>query len=359
MTRFEKWVLVLTLAVALAIPYFLESYALRVAASVLYFIILASSWNLLLGYAGVLSFAHAAFAGIGAYTTGLLSAGFLGDHVCSSLVKLDLLFNAGGIVFGAVCAEGYSRDFSAGVHPAIGIFAGCGIAAAIGWGLGRMCLKTRGPYLALMTLGFSETVRLTLQIEHDYTRGSLGLRIPYLWSTDDGLPNHDIGYVLMLALTIITIFVLYRLVNSEKGLYLKAIREDEDVAQVMGVDLVKWKVRAFVISSAFAGLSGALYAHLFVQVLDPKMLMILEMGLILAMTIVGGLGTLTGPVIGALLLVILWEFMRDISPYAHMLLFATLVIVVMKFFRGGLFGLVSPWLKQKNLIAKAPPFTVD
>ncbi|GIT25954.1 MAG: hypothetical protein CM1200mP41_19980 [Gammaproteobacteria bacterium] len=65
------------------------------------------------------------------------------------------------------------------------------------------------------------------------------------------------------------------------------------------------------------------------------------------MTIVGGLGTLTGPVIGALLLVILWEFMRDISPYAHMLLFATLVIVVMKFFRGGLFGLVSPWLKQK------------
>ena len=122
MTRFEKSVLVLTLAVALAIPYLLESYALRVAASVLYFIILASSWNLLLGYAGVLSFAHAAFAGIGAYTTGLLSAGFLGDHVCSSLVKLDLLFNAGGIVFGAVCAEGYSRDFSAGVHPAIWYF---------------------------------------------------------------------------------------------------------------------------------------------------------------------------------------------------------------------------------------------
>ena len=96
MTRFEKSVLVLTLAVTLAIPYLLESYALRVAASVLYFIILASSWNLLLGYAGVLSFAHAAFAGIGAYTTGLLSAGFLGDHVCASLVKLDLLFNAGG-----------------------------------------------------------------------------------------------------------------------------------------------------------------------------------------------------------------------------------------------------------------------
>ena len=74
----------------------------------LYFIVLASSWNLLLGYAGVLSFAHAAFAGIGAYTTGLLSAGFLGHHVCASLVQLDLLLNAGGFVFGGVCAEGYS-----------------------------------------------------------------------------------------------------------------------------------------------------------------------------------------------------------------------------------------------------------
>ena len=359
MTRFEKCVLLLTLAVALIVPYIFESYALRVAASVLYFIVLASSWNLLLGYAGVLSFAHAAFAGIGAYTTGLLSAGFLGHHGWASLVQLDLLLNAGGFVFGGVCAEGYSRDFSAGVHPVIGVFAGGLVAAGIGWGLGRMCLKTRGPYLALMTLGFSETVRLTLQIEHDYTRGSRGLRIPYLWVTDDGLPNHVLGYIMMLALTVITIVVLYRLVNSEKGLYLKAMREDEDVAQVMGVDLVKWKVRAFVISSAFAGFAGALYAHLFVQVLDPKMLMILEMGLILAMTIVGGLGTLTGPVSGVLLLVILWEFMRDISPYAHMLLFATLVIVVMKFFRGGLFGLVSPWLKQKNLIGKAPPFTVE
>ena len=276
MTRFEKCVLLLTLAVALIVPYIFESYALRVAASVLYFIVLASSWNLLLGYAVVLSFAHAAFAGIGAYTTWLLSAGFLGHHVCASLVQLDLLLNAGGFVFGGVCAEGYSRDFSAGWHPVIGVFAGGLVAAGIGWGLGRMCLKTRGPYLALMTLGFSETVRLTLQIEHDYTRGSLGLRIPYLWVTDDGLPNHVLGYIMMLALTVITIVVLYRLVNSEKGLYLKAMREDEDVAQVMGVDLVKWKVRAFVISSAFAGFAGALYAHLFVQVLYPKILMILE-----------------------------------------------------------------------------------
>ena len=356
MTRFEKTTCVLALAGGLAIPLLLydQPYLIRVAASVLYFIILSSSWNLLLGYAGQLSFAHAAFAGIGAYTSGLLSAGFLGDNFCTSLVENGL-----GVVSDLLCGENYSRDFSYGVHPGISIFVGGAVAAGIGWCLGRMCLRTRGPYLALMTLGFSETVRLILQIEHEYTRGSLGLRIPYLWTTDDGLPNHAVGYLIMLALTVITIVVLYYLVNSEKGLFFKAIREDEDVAAVMGVDLVKWKVNAFVISSAFAGLAGAIYAHLFVQVLAPQMLLLLEMGLILAMTIVGGLGTLTGPIIGAILLVVLWEFMRDVSPYAHMLMFATLVIIVMKFFRAGIFGLIASRLKAKNLISKAPPFTVE
>ena len=215
----------------------------------------------------------------------------------------------------------------------------------------------RGPYLALMTLGFSETVRPILQIEHDNTRGSLGLRIPYLFG--EGLPQHILGYFVMLVLTVITIVVLHRLVNSEKGLYFKAVREDEDVAAVMGVELVKWKVNAFVVSSLFAGLAGAIYAHLFVQVLAPQNLLLIEMGLILAMTIVGGLGTLTGPIIGAILLVVMWEIMRDVSPYAHMLLFATLVIVVMKFFRAGIFGLIAQRLKARGLISRAPPFTVE
>ena len=320
MTRFEKTVCGLALAGGLVIPFLLDNYTIRVAAMALYYVVLASSWNLLLGYAGQLSFAHAAFAGIGAYTSGLLS-------------------------------------FHYGVHPGFGIFIGGAAAAGIGWCLGRMCLRARGPYLALMTLGFSETVRLILQIEHDYTRGSLGLQIPYLFG--EGLPQHILGYFVMFALAVITIVVLHRLVNSEKGLYFKAIREDEDVAAVMGVDLVKWKVNAFVVSSLFAGLAGAIYAHLFVQVLAPQNLLLIEMGLILAMTIVGGLGTLTGPIIGAILLVVMWEIMRDVSPYAHMLLFATLVIVVMKFFRAGIFGLIAERLKARGLISRAPPFTVE
>lgn len=320
MTRFEKSACALILVGAVVVPFVIDSYMIRVAASALYFVILASSWNLLLGYAGQLSFAHAAFAAIGAYTSGLL----------------------------------YRYT---GLPPAFGVLVGGAVATLVGWCLGRMCLRTRGPYLALMTLGFSEMLRLVLQIEHEVTRGSLGLQIPYLLG--EGPPNHLYGYFLMLALAVITVVVLHRLVNSEMGLYFKAIREDEDVAAVMGVDAVKWKVNAFVISSLFAGLAGGVYAHLFVLVITPQMLLIVEMGLILAMTIVGGLGTLAGPVIGAVALVFIQEQLRDVSPYAHLLLFSVLVVAVMKFFRRGIYGLIEDRLRARNWVGKAPPITVE
>lgn len=302
----------------MAVPFLVGSYGIRVAATALYFVVLASSWNLLLGYTGVLSFAHAAFAAVGAYTSGLLCR------------YLD-------------------------IPPALGVVAGGLAAALVGWGLARMCLRLRGPYLALMTIGFSEVLRLVLQIEHEVTRGSLGLEMPYLFGTAE--PHHALGYAVMLVLAVAAVAVVWRLVNSEAGLYLKAIREDEDAAAVMGIDTVKWKVNAFVVSSLLAGLAGALFAHLFVQVIAPQMLLLSEMGLILAMTIVGGLGTIAGPVIGAVLLVVAQEQLREISPHAHLLIFATLVILVMKFFRRGLFGLIQDRLAALGVTAQAPPIT--
>ena len=319
LTRFEKLVALAALAAAAAVPFMVGSYYVRVSATALYFVILASSWNLLLGYTGVLSFAHAAFAAVGAYTSGLLCR--------------------------------YT-----GIPPILGVVAGGIVAMAVGWALARMCLRLRGPYLALMTIGFSEILRLVLQIEHEVTRGSLGLELPYLFGGSER--NHTAGYFVMLVLTVVTLLVLYRFVNSQAGLYLKSVREDEDAAQVMGIDTVKWKVNAFVVSSLFAGLAGGLYAHLFVQVIAPQMLLLSEMALILAMTIVGGLGTLAGPVIGAVLLVFAQEQLREISPHAHLLIFATAVIVVMKFFRRGLYGLVQDRLKARGWLAKAPPITI-
>ncbi|MDH3603659.1 MAG: branched-chain amino acid ABC transporter permease, partial [Candidatus Tectomicrobia bacterium] len=226
-----------------------------------------------------------------------------------------------------------------GMHPMAGVLFGGAVAAVLGYFLGTMCLRVRGPYLALMTLGFSEILRLVAQVEYKVTRGSLGLQVPYLFG-DDNL-SHTAGYYTLLGLALITLVVLYKLVHSKVGLYLQSIREDEDAAAVMGVDVVRWKVNAFVISSLFAGLAGGIYAHLFVRVVAPQMLLLSEMGLILAMTIVGGLGTLAGPVIGAIALVFLQEQVREISSQAHLLLFALLVILVMKFFRQGIYGLIA------------------
>lgn len=320
MNRLERATLVLALLLAVVIPFGFQDYWLRVWATALYFAILASSWNLLLGYAGQLSFAHAAFGAVGAYTSGLLAA--------------------------------YT-----GLTPVLGVLLGAVAAAGLGYVLGVLCLRVRGPYLALMTLGFSEILRLVVQIEYKVTRGSLGLQVPYLFRGGEG--GHTAGYFVLLGLTVVTLAVLYKLVHSEAGLYLKAIREDEDAAAVMGVDVVRWKLNAFVISSLFAGLAGGVYAHLFVRVVSPQMLLLGEMGLILAMAIVGGLGTLVGPVLGAIVLVFLQEQVRQISPQAHLLLFAALVILVMKFCRQGLYGLIAARLTRRGWLSKVPPLTVE
>ena len=319
MTTPQRIALVLALLAGLAVPLVIEGYWLRVAATALYFGALASSWNLLLGYAGQLSFAHAAFAAVGAYTSGLLS-------------------------------------FHFGAPPIVGCLLGVAAAAGLGYLLGRMCLRLRGPYLALMTIGFSEILRLVAQIEHEITRGSLGLQVPYLWE-GGGMEGHLGGYYVMLAVTVLTLVVIWRLVNGRVGLYLKSIREDEPAAEALGVDVTKWKTNAFVISAALAGLAGGVYSHLFVRVVAPQNLLLSEMALILAMAIVGGLGSFLGPLLGAVALVFLQEEFREISPHAHLLLFALLVIMVMRFFREGLYGVIAPALTRVGLVSAVPPIT--
>ena len=180
-----------------------------------------------------------------------------------------------------------------------------------------------------------------------------------------------------------TLFFIY---GTWIGRALMATARNRVGATLVGVNPVRMNVIAIALAGLLAGAAGSLLAPVFLiypdvdhipvikafviivldgmgsipgAVLAPQNLLIIEMGLILAMTIVGGLGTLTGPIIGAILLVVMWEIMRDVSPCAHMLLFATLVIVVMKFFRTGIFGLIAQRLKARGLISRAPPFTVE
>ena len=273
-----------------------NAYWLGVLVVSMYFAILAGAWNLLAGYTGQFSLAPATFAMIGAYTTGLLGTYF-------------------------------------GVPPLLGIVAAIIVAGVIGLILGRIVLRLSGPYLALTTLSFAEILRLVASNSIEITRGDLGLSVPALF-------NSRIGwYYLFLAVLAALLAGLYALLRSKAGLFLQAIRDDEVAAARSGVDVVFWKTAAFAISAAASGLAGALYGH-FAELVTPELGLIGQTGLIVSMTVIGGMGTLIGPLAGAFLVYVLSEWLRDIGGY-QLVVFAALVVIFARFFRDGLWGILT------------------
>ncbi len=260
----------------------------------MYFAMLASAWNLLAGYTGQFSLAPAAFAMIGAYTTGLLSHHF-------------------------------------GISPAIGIPAAIVVAGGIGLALGRVVMRLRGPYLALTTLSFAEIMRLVIGNSIEITRGDLGLSVP-------GLLDSRLGYYYLFLVLLLAIQVgLFLLLRAPGGLYLQAIRDDEVAASSRGVDVVFWKTAAFALSSAVSGLAGALYGH-FAQLVSPELGLLGQTGIIVSMVVIGGMGTLVGPLAGAFLVYVLSEYLREFGGY-QLVVFALLVVLFARFFREGLWGI--------------------
>jgi branched-chain amino acid transport system permease protein len=268
----------------------------------MYFAMLAAAWNLLAGYTGQFSLAPATFGMIGAYTTGLLSS-----HL--------------------------------GAPPLVGIPAAVIVSGAIGLVLGRIVMRLRGPYLALTTLSFAEIMRLVIGNSIEFTRGDLGLSVP-------GLVNDRLAwYYLMLAVLLLVQIGLFVLLRSHAGLYLQAIRDDEIAAASRGVTIVLWKTNAFSVSAAISGLAGALYGH-FAQLVSPELGLISQTGIIISMVVIGGLGTLVGPIGGAFLVYITSEFLRDVGGY-QLIVFALLVIIFGRFFREGLWGLLRKALGRR------------
>ncbi len=285
-------------AVALVLPMGLSDYTRHIAVVSLYYVVLASSWNLLAGYTGLFSLAHHAFAALGGYTSGLL------------VVRT-------------------------GAPISVGILAGTAVAGAIGYLLGALTLRMRAIYLALATWAFAESLRLVITVEYGFTRGDLGLRVPHLLGTGSPL----VHYYIFLAMVALTVLGIRALLGSRIGYRLRAIRDDEEAAQTSGIDTVKWKKFAFAASSAMAGIAGAFYGH-YVGLLSPVSIKFSEMALIVVMVIVGGLRTLAGPVIGAVFLEFLSEVLR-LSGEVRMVLFTLLVIVLMRLYPGGLTGLAA------------------
>lgn len=278
------------------LPWVASEYHTHVLTTSFYYVILAIGWNLLAGYTGQFSLAHHTFAGVGAYTSALLVL--------------------------------YAR-----VPILVGIAAGAAVAAAIGYGLGTLCLRMRAIYLALATWAFAESVRLLVTAEYEITRGDLGLATPLLFGTPRATPY----YYLFLALALAAILAARALVDSRIGAYMRAIRDDEEAAAVMGVDTFKWKRFVFATSAVFAAVAGGFQGH-YLGLLSPTPMKFNEMAMVVIMVIAGGLRTFAGPILGAVFIEALSELLRAWGE-VRMVLFALLVLVIARAYPAGLVGI--------------------
>lgn len=302
----QAWAGAAIIAAFLATPLFgLDDYWVYILTIGFYYAILASSWSLLVGYVGRISFAHAAMSGLGAYASAIGST------------RLDLPLPLSISLAGVV-------------------------AALVGLVIGRLCLRLHGAYLALTTIAFSEIFRITITAEHNFTRGSLGLPAPGLFETAGRIAY----YYGFLALLLASLLVMWLILRSRVGLFFTAIREDEDAAASLGVKVVRWKILAFVISSVFAGLAGAFYAH-FVQLIAPTMMSIGEMGLILSMAVIGGFHNIFYAALGGIFLELLLESLREMEEW-RLALFAVIVIVILRYAPNGLFGELAHFLAWRH-----------
>jgi branched-chain amino acid transport system permease protein len=317
-----------------------RSFYLKITSDVGIAIILAVSLNIVNGFTGQLHLGHAAFMSIGGYTSGFVT--YYGSMwLFESTVKIPVFFGKGELLFLG------------------GVILGGLVAAFFGWLLGLPSLRLRGDYLAIVTLGFAEIVRVIFQNTNQVIRtreafqeastlevvGSLGGALGFL-----GTPKYTNLFYVYVFVTLVLV-VAHRLKFSSTGRAFFSIREDEIAAEAMGINTAKYKVRAFVISAFFAGIAGGLFAHMLGNSLTAQSLAFNKSVEVVIMVVLGGMGSISGSVLAAILLTILPEFLRDFAQY-RMIIYAILLIVMMLVRPQGLFGLseigdVFRWIRQR------------
>jgi len=276
-------------------------------------IMLAVSLNLVTGILGQLVLGHAGFMAVGAYTAALITL-HSGLPTTGPASILTLL---------------------------IAILAGAALSAVIGFLIGVPALRLKGDYLAIITLGFGEIIRVII-LNLPFTGGALGLRgIP-------GLTTFNVVFFL----SVLTVYFIYAYLTSRHGRAVLSIREDEIAAEAAGINTTRYKMIAFVMAAFFAGLAGGLYAH-YIGVIAPAKFDFNYSVEMLVMVVLGGMGSITGSVVAAVVLTILPEALRSFADY-RMLLYAVVLILMMLFRPGGLLGRAElsiagfgRWLKKK------------
>jgi branched-chain amino acid transport system permease protein len=298
------YVVAVAAAIALLTASHFNPYWLHVAIIAMYYGILAASWSLLAGYVGLFSLSHTAFASIGGYTSALLVKWY-------------------------------------GIPVVLGMGAGVLMCCALGGAIGWVCLRMSGPYLAIFTLGFSEIVRIVISSEDDVTAGMAGLHTAPLFAGATRLPYFYAAF----ALLAVSLLLMGLLVSSRWGLFLRAIREDEQAAAASGVAVARFRILAFAIASGFAGLAGGFYAH-YIGIMTPGVGDLDEMAKLVVMTVIGGMERLPTAVGGAFAIEVLLELLRSYGQW-RLPLFGVLLLLTMRFARNGL--LTPLWLQLVRL----------
>jgi branched-chain amino acid transport system permease protein len=275
----------------------INSYWLFIAYDIGINIILAVSLNLINGYTGQFSLGHAGFMAVGAYT---------GAVITNQFGELNP-FLSGAVFLGALLAGGL-------------------LAAVAGLLVGIPTLRLRGDYLAIVTLGFGEIIRVIFQ-NMQSVGGARGLSVMHGWT----------NFFWAFGFAAVTVYVVTALVHSTYGRGFIAVRDDEVAASAMGISTTKYKVTAFVVGAFFAGIAGGLYAHS-KQFITPGGFGFMQSIAIVVMVILGGMGNTVGVIIAAILLTLLPEFLRPVAEY-RMIIYSLLLIILMLTRPQGLFSL--------------------
>jgi len=312
--RFTIPALAVITVVAIAFPFVFSIYQTNIMITAMIYVLLGLGLNIVVGVAGLLDLGYAAFYCVGAYSYALLNYHF-------------------GLGFWTV------------------LLIGAGLAAMFGIILGFPVLRLRGDYLAIVTLGFGEIIRLIMENWNEFSFGPSGIANiprPGFFGMDMNIEQVTIYiYFLMIVLSLFTIFVVNRLQNSRIGRAWVALREDEVACQAMGIDKRKTKLMAFALGATWAGFAGVVFAAK-TTFINPASFTLWESINILCVVVLGGMGSIVGVIVGAFILILLPEYLRFLAEY-RILAFGAILVVMMVFRPGGIVETVRNTYQYKEI----------
>lgn len=305
--------LIIPAVLFIALPFAVSGFWVRLVTYILMFSVLASALNIISGFTGYAAFGNMVFFGLGAYTTAVF------------MTKMGMPFP-------------------------VALVGAAALAIIMAMLLGMLLLRLKGHYFALGTLGAAEAVKFIIDNMTELTGGGQGITLPQMRGSPAVV--NTAFYFMMFALLVIILIVSWRLSKNRLGYAFKAIRANEEAAGVMGIDTTRYKIYSWSISAIFTGLAGSVYAYWFSYIDPPTVFDVMWVVKMFVMILIGGAGTVFGPVIGAFILETISELVWSRFLNLHLGILGMIIILVVLFIPNGLLSLVTSGKGAKDLVRK-------